>query len=248
MILTLTTNQITALKTCFQVLDSLISEVNLEISRTGIVIREVNKSSKLLVSINLPEENFDTYEYTYGFDVYNLGIDVSSITQRLKTPLKYDSLTLLVTDSGEAKLKLENFIRKEKKTFKLKTTTSCPVTCCEITPVEYSVCVTLSSDLLNKYTKELNNSCETFTLTASPSTLEFSNTDTSYTLTESKFLSILSEDTDFLVTTNLISTYFCIFSKLGNLSESVTIFLSENTFTSCRYSLGSLGFFTIVLL
>ena len=247
MILSLTTNQISAIKTSFEVLDSLITEVNLEISLQGIVIREVNKSSKLLVSLNLPAENFDTYEYTYGFESYNLGLDVSSITSKLKTPLKYDSLTLEVS-SKKVTLLLENFQRKEKKHLVLKTTTSCPCTTPSITPIEYSVVISISSDLLTKYTKELNRSCETFTITvAGDFVLELSNSETSFLLNESKYLSILyDEKVD--VSSTLIATYFCILSKLGNLSEFVNIYLSPDTFTSVKYQLGSLGTFTVVLL
>jgi len=249
MILSLTTNQISAFKTSFEVLDSLITEVNLEISITGIVIREVNKSSKLLVSLNFPAENFDSYEYTYGFESYNLGLDVSSITSKLKTPLKYDSLTLEVT-AKSVTLLLENFQRKEKKHLILKTTTSCPCTTPSITPVEYSVVISISSDLLTKYTKELNRSSETFTITVTGDDdfiLELSNSETSFLLNESKFLSILYDER-VEVSSTLIATYFCILSKLGNLSEFVNIYLSPDTFTSVKYQLGSLGTFTVVLL
>jgi len=249
MILTLTTNQISAFKTSFEVLDSLITEVNLEISLTGIVIREVNKSSKLLVSLNFPAENFDSYEYSYGFESYNLGLDVSSITSKLKTPLKYDSLTLEVT-TKKVTLLLENFQRKEKKHLILKTTTSCPCTMPSITPVEYSVVISISSDLLTKYTKELNRSSETFTITVAGDddfVLELSNSETSFLLNESKYLSILYDER-VEVSSTLIATYFCILSKLGNLSEFVNIYLSPDTFTSVKYQLGSLGTFTVVLL
>ena len=251
MILTLTTNQITAFKTSFQVLDTLISEVNLEISATGIVIREVNKSSKLLVSLTFLEENFDTYEYKHALPTFNLGIDLSSITQRLKSPLKYDSLSLSISESS-AHLRLENFSRKEKKSFKLKTLKSCPVSC-SVAPVEYSVCVTISSDLLNKYVKELNASCETFSISVNSGSLCESrflcleNSETSYTLYESNYLSILSED-NVDVSTTLIGTYFCLLSKLASLHETVSIYLANNSFTSCKYTLGSLGSLVIVLL
>lgn len=253
MILSLTTNQISAFKTSFEVLDSLITEVNLEISLQGIVIREVNKSSKLLVSLNLPAENFDTYEYTYGFENYNLGLDVSSITSKLKTPLKYDSLTLVV-NSKKVTLLLENFQRKEKKHLVLKTTTSCPCTTPSITPVEYAVSICISSDLLTKYTKELNRSSETFTITVAGDdefVLELSNSETSFHLYESKFMSVfydINYDERVEVSSTLIATYFCILSKLGNLSEFVNIYLSPDTFTSVKYTLGSLGTFTVVLL
>ena len=253
MILSLTTNQISAFKTSFEVLDSLITEVNLEISITGIVIREVNKSSKLLVSLNLPAENFDTYDYTYGFESYNLGLDVSSITSKLKTPLKYDSLTLEVS-SKKVTLLLENFQRKEKKHLVLKTTTSCPCTTPSITPVEYAVSISISSDLLTKYTKELNRSSETFTITVGGDddfVLELSNSETSFLLNESKYMSIFYDilhDERVEVSSTLIATYFCILSKLGNLSEFVDIYLSPDTFTSVKYTLGSLGTFTVVLL
>ena len=247
MILTLTTNQITAFKTSFQVLDTLISEVNLEISATGIVIREVNKSSKLLVSLTFLEENFDTYEYNHALPTFNLGIDLSSITQRLKSPLKYDSLSLSIGESS-AHLRLENFSRKEKKSFKLKTLKSCPVSC-SVAPVEYSVCVTISSDLLNKYVKELNASCETFSISVNSEQkfLCLENSETSYTLYESNYLSILSED-NVDVSTTLIGTYFCLLSKLASLHETVSIYLANNSFTSCKYTLGSLGSLVIVLL
>ena len=253
MILSLTTNQISAFKTSFEVLDSLITEVNLEISLQGIVIREVNKSSKLLVSLNLPAENFDTYDYTYGFESYNLGLDVSSITSKLKTPLKYDSLTLEVS-SKKVTLLLENFQRKEKKHLVLKTTTSCPCTTPSITPVEYAVSISISSDLLTKYTKELNRSSETFTITVGGDddfVLELSNSETSFLLNESKYMSIFYDilhDERVEVSSTLIATYFCILSKLGNLSEFVDIYLSPDTFTSVKYTLGSLGTFTVVLL
>ena len=87
----------------------------------GVVLKEVNKTGKILVYMRLDADKFDIYKYNYHKKKLTLGIDIGNLLKCLKCMSHFDTMSWLVDDDDINKLivVLESVERKEKKTFKL---------------------------------------------------------------------------------------------------------------------------------
>jgi hypothetical protein len=87
----------------------------------GVVLKEVNKTGKILVYMRLDADKFEVYKYNYHKKKLSLGIDIGNLLKCLKCMSHFDTMTWLVDDEDINKLIviLESAERKEKKTFKL---------------------------------------------------------------------------------------------------------------------------------
>ena len=86
----------------------------------GIVVKEVNKTGKILVYMRLDADKFDIYKYNYNKKKLTLGIDINNLLKCLKCMSYFDTMIWLVDEDDINKLiiVLESSERKEKKTFK----------------------------------------------------------------------------------------------------------------------------------
>jgi DNA polymerase III sliding clamp (beta) subunit (PCNA family) len=253
------TTQITAFKTSMEVIDSLISDTNLEVSASGIRIRETNRTSKLFVSVFFPADNFDTYTFSSPDTEFNVGIDIGNIVQLLKLNLHYDVLKFSLGDT-QAIITLESFKRKEKKKLKLSLLKACPNTCGIIENTTYNHLVVLSSDLFSKYCKDISKVSDRvnlrlnrkeFIISSLPPDVEYvisGSSNNNITITTDITTKDYSE-------ANLVVKFLLLVSKCSSISELVTIFVGGDTssdtpctYTTIRYNLGSLGILNLVLL
>ena len=87
----------------------------------GIVLKEVNKTGKILVYMRLDADKFDVYKYNYHKKKLTLGIDIGNLLKCLKCMSHFDTMAWYVDDEDINKLivVLECIEKKEKKTFKL---------------------------------------------------------------------------------------------------------------------------------
>lgn len=256
------TTQVSAFKTSMEVIDSLISDTNLEVSASGIRIRETNRTSKLFVSVFFPADNFDTYNFSSSDTEFNVGIDIGNIVQLLKLNLHYDVLKFSLGDT-QATITLESFKRKEKKKLKLNLLPACPNNCGIIEDTTYNHLVVLSSDLFSKYCKDISKVSDRVNLrlnrkefiisgggTKSPSDVEYvisGSSNNNITITTDITTKDYSE-------ANLVVKFLLLVSKCSSISELVTIFVGGDTsnetpctYTTLRYNLGSLGILNLVL-
>lgn len=262
MTLNFQTTQVSAFKTSMEVIDSLISDTNLEVSASGIRIRETNRTSKLFVSVFFPADNFDTYNFSSSDTEFNVGIDIGNIVQLLKLNLHYDVLKFSLGDTT-ATITLESFKRKEKKKLKLNLLKACPNTCGTIEDTTYNHLVVLSSDLFSKYCKDISKVSDRVNLrlnrkefiisgggTKGPSDVEYvisGSSNNNITITTDITTKDYSE-------ANLVVKFLLLVSKCSSISELVTIFVGGDTssetpctYTTLRYNLGSLGILNLVL-
>ena len=256
------TTQVSAFKTSMEVIDSLISDTNLEVSASGIRIRETNRTSKLFVSVFFPADNFDTYNFSSSDTEFNVGIDIGNIVQLLKLNLHYDVLKFSLGDT-QATITLESFKRKEKKKLKLNLLKACPNTCGSIEDTTYNHLVVLSSDLFSKYCKDISKVSDRVNLrlnrkefiisgsgSKGPSDVEYvisGSSNNNITITTDITTKEYSE-------ANLVVKFLLLVSKCSSISELVTIFVGGDTsnetpctYTTLRYNLGSLGILNLVL-
>ena len=82
----------------------------------GMILKEVNKTGKILVYMRLDADKFDVYKYNYKKKKLTLGIDISNLLKCLKCMSHFDTMTWLVDDDDINKLViiLESAERKER--------------------------------------------------------------------------------------------------------------------------------------
>ena len=246
------TTQVSAFKTSMEVIDSLISDTNLEVSASGIRIRETNRTSKLFVSVFFPADNFDTYNFSSSDTEFNVGIDIGNIVQLLKLNLHYDVLKFSLGDTtGDFKepsiatITLESFKRKEKKKLKLNLLKACPNTCGTIEDTTYNHLVVLSSDLFSKYCKDISKVSDRVNLRLNRKEFIISGSgskgDGMRSLpstsgpSDVEYIISGSSNNNITITTdittkdyseaNLVVKFLLLVSKCSSISELVTIFV-----------------------
>jgi hypothetical protein len=250
-LLNFSTNQIQAFKTSFEVIDSLVSDTNLEITPIGIRIREINRTSKLFLSVFFSADNFDIWNYTSGADVFNVGIDITNIVNALKPNLHYDVLTFSLS-SSQGKLVLESFERNEKKCVTFELIVPCPNTSGVIEHKVYSHSVELSSELITKYAKDINRTSNLIKIKLSRKVLCVGSADGNleYQLSGGG-ISITTDDLINSVECTMNVKYFLLSCKCSNISELITIYIGDvyedDHFPTVKFNLGSLGTLSLSL-
>jgi DNA polymerase III sliding clamp (beta) subunit (PCNA family) len=251
--LTFSTTQIIAFKTSMEVIDSLVSDVNFEVSTAGIRVRETNRTNKLFISVNFDADNFDTFEC---LETFNVGIELAILVNILKPNLQYDNLTFVILeDLKTAKLTLESFNRKEIKTVKIPLLVGLSNTSGCIEESRYTHSVIMNSDLLSKYCKDIARTNLKIKLKLNRKELVLSSEDESieYQIvgghTGANALTITTEERS-KVAANVILTlkYILLACKCSMISELVTIFLDKGERPpTIRFCLGSLGILNLIL-
>jgi hypothetical protein len=251
-ILEFKTTQITAFKTSMEVIDSLVSDVNLEVSSSGIRIRETNRTNKLFVSVFFSECNFDSYTFNSN-SVFNTGIDLNNLVQILKPNLAYDTLKFCIIDKKTAKITLESFTRKEVKNCKILLLEGLPNTSGNIEESVYSHSVVLNSEMLSKYCKDIGRISDRIRIKLNRRELVLCTEDniTEYSISggrSSTNLTITTEEPSKKYTTVLIPIkYILLACKCCMISELVTLFLDDIKPATIRFNLGSLGVLNLIL-
>ena len=83
----------------------------------GIVLKEVNKTGKILVYMKLDADKFDIYKYNYNKEKITLGIDIGNLLKCLKCMSHFDTMAWYIDEEDINKLiiVLECLEKKEKK-------------------------------------------------------------------------------------------------------------------------------------
>jgi hypothetical protein len=252
-LLNFSTNQIQAFKTSFEVIDSLVSDTNFEVTPLGIRIREINRTSKLFLSVFFSADNFDIWNYYSGADVFNVGIDITNIVNALKPNLHYDVLTFSLT-SSKGNLVLESFERNEKKCVTFDLLPPCPNTSGVIEHKVYSHSVELSSELITKYAKDINRTSNLIKIKLGRKVLSVGSADGNleYQLSGGS-ISITTDDSSHTnsVECTMNVKYFLLSCKCSNISELITIYIGDihddDHFPTVKFNLGSLGTLSLSL-
>jgi proliferating cell nuclear antigen len=221
----------------------------------GVVLKEVNKTGKILVYMRLDADKFDVYKYNYNKKKLTLGIDIGNLLKSLKCMGHFDTMTWLVDDEDMGKLIviLESAERKEKKTFKLNLMDIEEETY-EIEPIEFPYLITLPSTDFHKYCKDMAASTDKIDIKATSNKLFFSGKGEigaiDFEVGETNGgLSIVSTTTN---TNEIVQGLFelkflLIFTKCTNLGNHVTLFLKNDYPIIVAYQIAALGEIKLVL-
>jgi len=272
-ILELKTSQASAIKIVIDTINSLLTDANFnfypyyfdndndndndneEKKLGGIVLKELNKTGKILVYMRLEADKFDVYKYNYNKKKLTLGIDISNLLKCLKCMSHFDTMSWIVDDEDINKLIiiLESTERKEKKTFKLNLMDIEEDTY-DIDPINFPYLITLPSQDFHKYCKDMAASTDKIEIKATNNKLYFSgkgeigNIDFEVGETNGG-LSILSttSNTNEIVQGLFELKFLLIFTKCTNLCNQVILYLKNDYPIIVTYQIATLGQIKLVL-
>lgn len=162
-LITFSTTQLTAFRTAFEAINSLIPDANLEFSKDGLLIRDLDKTNTILVSARFEADKFDNYSYDCLSDKYNIGVVIENLVKCIKCNLSYDVITITIEDTKDTKPKLKIVMtskdRNETKTCYPKLTNIVANTN-NIKTMSYPSKITLQPSVLNKHIKDINHICD----------------------------------------------------------------------------------------
>jgi proliferating cell nuclear antigen len=273
-ILELKTTQTAAIKIVVDAINSLLSDANFdfypyniikddtETSETdtkttigGVVLKEVNKTGKILVYMRLDADKFDVYKYNYHKKKLTLGIDIGNLLKCLKCMSHFDTMTWLVDSDDINKLIiiLESTERKEKKTFKLNLMDNDEETY-DITPIQFPYSITMPSQDFHKYCKDMAASTDKIEIKATSNKLYFSGKgeigNIEFEVGETNGgLTIVSttNNTNEIVQGLFELKFLLIFTKCTNLCNQITLFLKNDYPIIITYQIAALGEIKLVL-
>ena len=234
-----------------------VTEGEVEKKKTigGVVLKEVNKTGKILVYMRLDADKFDIYKYNYHKKKLTLGIDIGNLLKCLKCMSHFDTMSWLVDDDDINKLivVLESVERKEKKTFKLNLMDIEEETY-DITPIQFPYSITLPSPDFHKYCKDMAGSTEKIEIKATSKKLFFSGKgeigNVEFEVGETNGgLQIVSttSNTNEIVQGLFELKFLLIFTKCTNLCNQVTLFLKNDYPIIVTYQIAALGEIKLVL-
>ena len=234
-----------------------INEFNDDKKKTigGVVLKEVNKTGKILVYMRLDADKFEVYKYNYHKKKLSLGIDIGNLLKCLKCMSHFDTMTWLVDDEDINKLivVLESAERKEKKTFKLNLMDIEEETY-DISPIQFPYSITLPSQDFHKYCKDMAGSTDKIEIKATSNKLFFSGKgeigNIEFEVGETNGgLSIVSttNNTNEIVQGLFELKFLLIFTKCTNLCNQVTMFIKNDYPIIITYQIAALGEIKLVL-
>ena len=268
-ILELKTSQSLAIKLVIDAINSLLTDANFDFypyhiqdendsektSIGGLVVKEVNKTGKILVYMRLDADKFDVYKYSYNKKKLSLGIDIGNLLKCLKCMSQFDSMTWLVDDEDINKLViiLESTERKEKKIFKLNLM-DLEEEKYEVEPIDFPYSITLPSQDFHKYCKDMSSATDKIELMCTNNKIIFSGNgelgQVEFEVGETNgglSIEVNSNCSDQIVQGLFELRFLIIFTKCTNLCSTVTLYLKNDYPLIVKYNIAALGEIKLVL-
>ena len=231
------TSQVISFKNAIEGISTLVQDCNFQISpEQGIIIRELDKTEKILVFARFEKESFDTF--TFEDDII-IGVDLIAFCKCLKSASPSDILEVTPSEGYIHIILRGNRITK---TFKLKLLTL-DILQKKISPVNFDFQITISSSIFNTWCKTLYNNCDKVTMRTTSHNLTFTGAldigDLEFAISNGRDLEIINSGKD-TVSGCYDLKFFLLFSKSGNSDETV-IFVKEDYPLVVQYNLQNLG-------
>lgn len=243
------TTQTSAFKTAFEGINSLLNDANLEFHPdTGIIIKEVDKTGKILVFAKFEKDSFDTFDLT---EKKVVGVDIASINKCLKNANNFDVLTIEDLEDGSIQISMDCHNKKLKKKFMLtKMNLPIPEATDAIQPIDFTHKISMSSSDFHGYCKNLSTYEEPIIINVEPTRISFSVIAdcglVEYEMGAGRQLNIETYTQQPLVMKYDIK-YLLLFSKCSNLDDKVSLYIKDGYPLVVQYRLASLGELKLVL-
>jgi proliferating cell nuclear antigen len=221
----------------------------------GVVLKEVNKTGKILVYMKLDADKFDIYKYNYNKEKITLGIDIGNLLKCLKCMSHFDTMAWYIDEEDINKLiiVLECLEKKEKKTFKLNLM-DIDEESYDISPIQFPYLITLPSQDFHKYCKDMASSTDKIELKATSNKIFFSGKgeigDIEFEVGETNgglSITCTTNNKDEIVQGIFELKFLLIFTKCTNLCNQVTLFLKNDYPIIITYQIAALGEIKLVL-
>lgn len=259
------TTKSSAIKTLIEVLQSLYNEVNFvflpntvdengnKISG-GLMIKEVNKFSTLLVYTKLEAEMFESFKFNSDKEYIAIGINLSYLSKCLKCMANYDSLMMAIDEDEEDYLILSLENEKDKKVIKLNLM-DLEFKKLLVNSVPTAYMCTMASTDFHKYCKDLSLVSDTMEIKCNGNKLalsgkgEIGNIDYDIIPSENglKIIRDDKEEENVIVQGIFELKFLTIFTKCSSFSSLFTIYLQNNTPLILKYNVEGLGEIKFVL-
>lgn len=264
-ILELETTQTGPIKTLIDTLNSLLTDVNFTFypfyinedmdnkKMGGVVIKELNKTSSILIHCKLDADQFDYYKYNYEFKKLVIGINLNNFLKCIKCMTNFDTMTWKIDSDDINKLVMILQNEKEKKIFKMNLMDIEDANY-EIEPVEFPYCVTLHSQDFQKYCKDIASATDKIDLKCTDKNLFLSGKGElgimDFELNQSKgglHIDKNSDEKNHIVQGLFELKYLIIFTRCTSLCSQVNLYLKNNYPLIVKYSVAALGEIKLVL-
>jgi len=221
----------------------------------GIILKEVNKTGKILVYMRLDADKFDIYKYKSKKKKITLGIDIGNLSKCLKCMSHFDTMLWLVDEDDINKLIviLESNEKKERKTFKINLM-DIDEASYQIDPIQFPYSISLPSQDFHKYCKDMAASTDKIEIKATSKKLFFSGKgeigNIEFEVGETNGgLSIISttSNSNEIVQGLFELKFLLIFTKCTNLCNQVTLFLKNDYPIIVTYQIAAIGEIKLVL-
>lgn len=264
-ILELKTTQSVIIKTLIDPLNQLVTDVNIhfypavikgtgntsdtEDKVGGVIIKEVNKTSSILIHSKLEADKFDSYYYNYKNEKLTIGINLSNFLKCIKCMTNVDTMTWQMDDDDINKLIMILESSNEKKTFKINLM-DLEDTDYEIEPVKFPYQIIMPTQDFQNYCKNMISATDRIELKCLANTLFMSGTGElgviEFELTASNNSSGLiikktTNNPNEIVQGTFELKYLTIFTRCSNLCSHVSIFLKNTYPIIIEYQVATLG-------
>lgn len=238
-------NESILMKKLIESIKDIVSEINLEVSPTGINLQAMDASHVALVTVSLSSEGFQDYRCD---KTLNLGIQVGNLWKLMKCGGNDDCLILKTeSDSSSLNIKFENKKLKKSCDFNLNLITI-DSEHLGIPETNYGSMITMSSNEFNRITKELFALSETVNIETNKNYISFSvaseqvtgsiKIDTNDSNSQEEMTLVKVDEP---VNLAFALRYLNMFTKATALSEQVQLSLSSEYPLRVEYRLSNLG-------
>jgi len=268
-VLELKTTQSVHIRTLIDSLNALLTDVNItfypfHIASTspneekkigGVVIKELNKTSSILIHCKLDADQFEHYEYNYKHPKLTLGINLNNFLKCIKCMTNFDTMTWRIDDDDINKLIMILESEKEKKIFKINLMDLEDANY-EIEPVQFPYSIILPTQDFQNYCKNMMSVTDKIDIKSTNDNLFLSGKGElgviDFELTASNISSGLTiqkntENVNEIVQGTFELKYLIIFTRCSNLCSHVNLFLKNNYPLIVQYSVAKLGQIKFVL-
>ena len=234
-----------------QVVDALkdiLTDVNLEVDKTGLKIVAMDNTNIVLIHLKLEAEKFE--EYFCENKLY-IGVCMLKLHQLIKTIGSNDLLTLYVLkdEPNTLGIRISNNEKNVETNYKL-STLDIDVLNIEIPPVNFHTVITMPSTYLQKIIRDMHNLAEYIEIRNIADQLvlsckgDFCTQETILGTEKSNNIIIekkVEENNHEIIQGVFSLKYLTIFTKCTNLCSNVEIYLKNSYPIILKYSIASLG-------
>ena len=264
-VLELQTTQTSSIRILIDTLNSLLTDVNITFypfyinenneedkKRVGgIVIKEVNKTSSILIHCKLDADQFQVYKYNYKYPKLTIGINLSNFLKCIKCMTHFDTMSWTIDDDDINKLNMVLESEKEKKIFKINLMDLEDANY-EIDPVDFPYCATLTCQDFQKYCKDMSQATDKMEIKCTKENLMLAGKGElgviQFVLNQSSGLVIESNTEINEIVQGLFELkYLIIFTRCTNLCDRVKLYLKNDYPLIIKYSVAALGEIKLVL-